>query len=155
MHTRMLNSLGLFSLVYRLQLWSIRGTNSSRKRRQLNQPAVSPTPRKEPRRTFCHWTACEQTRRLATLKDAHPADMPSTASRASRNGNDGCKKFEVRSFPLQSSAICTFPLCACSLLRPWLLRFLLFGAAAELSEYFTIPCQRHHKFDRFHHDVTR
>jgi hypothetical protein len=26
MHNRMLNSLGLFSLVYRLQLWSIRGT---------------------------------------------------------------------------------------------------------------------------------
>jgi hypothetical protein len=26
MHNRMLNSLGLFSLVHRLQLWSIRGT---------------------------------------------------------------------------------------------------------------------------------
>jgi len=26
MHNRMLNSRGLFSLVYRLQLWSIRGT---------------------------------------------------------------------------------------------------------------------------------
>jgi hypothetical protein len=26
MHNRMLNSIGLFSLVYRLQLWSIRGT---------------------------------------------------------------------------------------------------------------------------------
>src|SRR6266478_4660930 len=46
-----------------------------------------------PRRTFRHWTACEQTRRLATENDRHSVNMPSTVSRVGGDGNDGNPNF--------------------------------------------------------------
>ncbi len=44
-----------------------------------------------PRRRFRHWSACEQTRPLATENDGHYVNMPSTVSRVSGNGNDGIR----------------------------------------------------------------
>jgi hypothetical protein len=76
-----------------------------------------------PRRTFRHWTACEQIRRLATENDGHFVNMRSTACNARKRKLAADQACRIMSFV---GIICarneTFVRCTLYLNPVWLCR---------------------------------